>query len=101
MVRTSIALLALVILPASAGSQEIQHSNPTASASCKFDDGKAIHTVYSSLSMKGRPIFGELVPFGQVWRTGANQATTFVTEADLSAGGKEIPAGHYTLFTLP
>lgn len=51
--------------------------------------------------MKGRKIFGGLVPYGRVWRTGANEATTFVTDANLTVGGKEIPAGSYTLFTLP
>jgi hypothetical protein len=51
--------------------------------------------------MKGRKIFGGVVPLGEVWRTGANEATTFVTDADLSVAGKEIPAGSYTLFTLP
>ncbi len=51
--------------------------------------------------MKGRKIFGGVVPYDQVWRTGANEAPTFVTDADLSVGGEEIPAGRYTLFTLP
>ena len=78
-----------------------QRPSPPASASCKFDDGKTINTDYSSPRMKGRKIFGGLVPYGQVWRTGANEATTFVTDTDLSVGGKEIPAGSYTLFTLP
>jgi hypothetical protein len=75
--------------------------SPPASASCKFDDGKVINTDYSSPRMKGRKIFGGLVPYGQLWRTGANQATTFVTDTDLSVGDKEIPMGSYTLFTLP
>jgi hypothetical protein len=51
--------------------------------------------------MKGRKIFGGLVPYGQVWRAGANEATTFVTTADLMIGGKHVPAGSYTLFTIP
>ena len=51
--------------------------------------------------MKGRKIFGELVPFGEVWRTGANDATTFVTSSDVSVGGKTVPAGSYTIFTVP
>ncbi len=42
-----------------------------------------------------------LAPFGKVWRAGANEATTFVTTADLTVGGKTIPAGSYTLFTIP
>ncbi len=102
--RKLIALLVLVIVPATLPGQrqdKTSRPSPPASASCKFDDGKAINTDYSSPRMKGRKIFGGLVPYGQVWRTGANEATTFVTDTDLSVGGKEIPAGSYTLFTLP
>ena len=51
--------------------------------------------------MKGRKIYGDLVPFGQVWRTGANEATTFVTSGDVMVGGKAVPAGNYTIFTVP
>jgi hypothetical protein len=51
--------------------------------------------------MKGRKIYGGLVPFGEVWRTGANEATTFVTSADVMVGGKTVPAGSYTIFTVP
>jgi hypothetical protein len=51
--------------------------------------------------MKGRKIYGDLVPFGQVWRTGANDATTFVPSADVVVGGTTVPAGSYTLFTVP
>jgi Protein of unknown function (DUF2911) len=75
--------------------------SPPAQAQCKFSDGKTITVDYSSPRMKGRKIFGELVPYGEVWRTGANEATTFVTTASLTAGGKEIPAGSYTIFTVP
>jgi len=51
--------------------------------------------------MKGRKIFGELVPYGKVWRTGANEATTFVPNTDVTVGGKNVPAGKYTIFTIP
>jgi hypothetical protein len=51
--------------------------------------------------MKGRKVYGGLVPFGQVWRTGANEATTFVTSADIVVGGTTVPAGSYTIFTVP
>jgi hypothetical protein len=75
--------------------------SPSASASCDLGGGQTIKTDYSSPRMKGRKIFGELVPFGEVWRTGANEATTFVTSADVEVGGKHVPAGSYTLFTVP
>jgi len=75
--------------------------SPAASASCDLGSGKTVKTDYSSPRMKGRKIYGSLVPFGEVWRTGANDATTFVTSADVVVGGKTIPAGSYTIFTVP
>jgi hypothetical protein len=75
--------------------------SPAASASCDLGGGKTTKTDYSSPRMKGRKIYGGLVPFGEVWRTGANSATTFVTSADVVVGGKTVPAGNYTLFTVP
>jgi hypothetical protein len=64
-------------------------------------DGKKITINYHRPSMKGRKIFGDLVPYNQVWRTGANNATSFKTEADLLFGKVVVPAGSYTLYTLP
>jgi hypothetical protein len=75
--------------------------SPPASATCDLGSGKTIKTDYSSPRMKGRKIYGELVPYGKVWRTGANEATTFVTSADVNVGGKHVPAGSYTIFTVP
>jgi hypothetical protein len=56
---------------------------------------------YSAPSMRGRKIFGGLVPYDQVWRTGANPATTLITPIALKIGDLTVPAGTYTLFTLP
>ncbi|MCI0707615.1 MAG: DUF2911 domain-containing protein [Ignavibacteriae bacterium] len=64
-------------------------------------DGKRIVIDYGRPSRRGRTIMGAVVPFGEVWRTGANEATTFSTEADLVIEGVEIPRGSYTLYTLP
>jgi hypothetical protein len=75
--------------------------SPAESASCDLGAGKTIKTDYSSPRMKGRKIYGGLVPFGDVWRTGANEATTFVTSSNVDIGGKEVPAGSYTIFTVP
>ncbi len=58
--------------------------------------------VYSRPSKRGRKIFGgDVVPYGQVWRTGANAATQLTTSSDISLGGTLVPAGKYTLFTIP
>src|ERR1700719_5122788 len=90
-------LLAFAIAAGAQGSRP----SPAASASCDLGRGKTIKTDYSSPRVKGRKIYGDLVPFGKVWRTGANEATTFVTSADVSVGGKTVPAGSYTIFTVP
>lgn len=63
--------------------------------------GARITVDYSRPSRRGRVIFGNIVPWNQVWRTGANQATHFTTDRDLVIGGTPVPAGRYTLFTLP
>ena len=81
--------------------QKRPRPSPGASATYDLGGGKTITTNYSSPHMKGRNIYGYLVPFGQVWRAGANEATTFVTSSDLVVGGKAVPAGSYTIFTIP
>ena len=63
--------------------------------------GKKLTISYSAPSMRGRKIMGALVPYGDVWRTGANEATTFVASANVNVGGKEVPAGSYTILTVP
>jgi hypothetical protein len=60
-----------------------------------------IYVDYGRPYMRGRTIMGGLVPYGQVWRTGANAATTFVTPRDVRIGETLVPAGTYTLYTLP
>jgi hypothetical protein len=100
--RTCVVFLALLssyITPFALAQTE--RPSPPAQTLCKFPDGKAVTVDYSSPRMKGRKIFGDLVPYGQVWRTGANEATTFVTTTNLIVGGKNVPAGNYTIFTIP
>jgi membrane dipeptidase len=63
--------------------------------------GATLTVDYGVPSARGREIFGSLVPFGQVWRTGANRATHFATDRDLVIGETRVPAGTYTLFTIP
>jgi hypothetical protein len=100
-----IAFLILLVfactLFAAAQQDKSKRPSPPASAECKLADGKAIKSDYSSPRMKGRKIYGGLVPYDKVWRTGANEATTFVTDTALTVGGKDVPAGSYTLFTIP
>jgi Protein of unknown function (DUF2911) len=62
---------------------------------------KEITIDYSRPSLKGRKVGQELAPYGKVWRTGANEATALNTAIDLNIGGAKVPAGKYTLYTLP
>ena len=103
MQKRAVFIALAVFLSTAAFSQQDKSKRPSppAQAECKLADGKTIHIDYSSPRMNGRKIFGGLVPYGEVWRTGANEATTLVTTADMTVGGTALPAGTYTLFTLP
>ncbi len=74
--------------------------SPPATAEGTIGD-KKITIKYSAPSMRNRKIMGELVPYGKVWRTGANDATTLITDADLMIGDLRVPKGTYTLYSLP
>ena len=81
--------------------------SPPACTDVQFADGKAI-TIQSSQpgindpqTKQPRVVWGQLVPWGQEWRMGANEATSFVTDTDLDVGGTKVPAGSYTLDLLP
>jgi hypothetical protein len=75
-------------------------ASPAASATATLG-GKSVTIKYNSPSIRGRKIMGGLVPYGEVWRTGANPATTLITAADLKIGTLDLPAGTYTVYTLP
>ena len=61
----------------------------------------SISITYSSPSVKGRKIWGDLVPYGKAWRAGANEATTFLTDKDITVEGKSLKAGKYSVFIVP
>jgi len=91
----------LIITAGISGYAQQQPASPPGTASVTFGDGKTVTINYSRPSMRGRQIFGGLVPYGQVWRTGANAATSLKTDVDLTIGGANVPAGSYTLYTIP
>ena len=84
-----------------AAQDKSERASPPATASCGLPDGKTVTVDYSSPRMKDRKIYGALVPYGEVWRAGANEATTFVTKANLTVEGTDVPAGSYTIFAIP
>ncbi len=76
-----------------------QRPSPPGTADCTIK-GKKVTISYSRPSLRGRKM-ETLTPYGKVWRTGANEATTLVTEGNVDIGGAKVPAGTYTLYTLP
>ncbi|QHN04188.1 DUF2911 domain-containing protein [Granulicella sp. WH15] len=75
-------------------------ASPPATATVNFG-GQQVVIKYNTPSMRGRKIMGGLVPYGQVWRTGANPATTLITPVPLHIGALLVPAGTYTIYSLP
>jgi hypothetical protein len=97
----ALSLMLVFALLVAAQQDKAKRPSPPAQARWDLGGGKSVTIDYSSPRAKGRKIYGELIPFGQVWRTGANEATTLVTPVDLTIGGGTVPAGSYTIFTIP
>lgn len=83
-----------------ASAQDKKPASPPAEAKGTIN-GANITIKYSSPFVKGRTIWGELVPYGQVWRAGANDATTFETSKAIKVEGKDLAAGTYAFFVIP
>lgn len=96
-----LALFAILAIPSGATAQQTPPLSPRDTARLDLGGGRQVVIDYGRPSMRGRAIMGELVPWNQVWRTGANAATGLTTDADLRFGGVTVPRGSYTLFTLP
>lgn len=94
------SLLALAAFTVQAQQVAMPQPSPTQNVKQNFSTG-SIELSYSRPNVKGRKIFGDLVPYGKVWRTGANSATTLNFSDDVTIGGKEIKAGKYGLLTIP
>lgn len=75
--------------------------SPPAKVNATIINGATVDLSYSSPAVNGRMIWGGLVPYNQVWRTGANEANVFETDKDLLVNGQKLPAGKYSLFTIP
>lgn len=96
-----VALFTLTMaLTAGAQQDKSQRPSPPVTASNSFGTTKVVIN-YGSPAVKGREIWGKLVPYGKVWRTGANEATTFDVSTDVLIEGKKLSAGRYALFTIP
>jgi len=95
---TTIMLVCFVAMSVSA--QDKKPASPAATAAGKIN-GANITIVYSSPFVKGRTIWGDLVPYGKVWRAGANAPTTFTTDKLLMVEGQSLPAGTYSIYIIP
>ncbi|HNA92777.1 MAG TPA: DUF2911 domain-containing protein [Chitinophagaceae bacterium] len=101
MKKLFISAMALVMM-LSADAQGLNTPQPSPTQTVKQNFGlSSIELSYSRPGVKGRKIFGDLVPYGNVWRTGANQATTLTFGDDVTIGGVKIKAGKYGLLTIP
>ena len=94
-------LMASIHVSAQAEEDKSKRPSPPAKVTQKISSGATISIDYSQPSVKGRTIGKDLEPTdGKVWRTGANEATVFETDKDVTIDGKKLPAGKYGLFTL-
>jgi hypothetical protein len=97
LLTTILAILVVSNLNAQPGQQK---QSPKMTATGKIGQANVTIT-YCSPSVRGRKIWGELVPYNKVWRSGANEATLIETDKDLMVEGKKLPAGKYSLYTIP
>lgn len=99
-IRASLTLVFVLLIAFPSMAQAKKPLSPPATADGSVG-GVTITVDYSAPSKRGREIMGGLVPFDEVWRTGANAATTLKTSGDIMLGSLHVPAGEYTLFTIP
>jgi tetratricopeptide (TPR) repeat protein len=92
----------ILLATITADAQQLRTPAPSPSQTVQQEFGiSSVQLIYSRPAMKGRKIFGDLVPYGKVWRTGANQATRIKFADDVSIGGQPLKAGEYALYTIP
>jgi hypothetical protein len=91
---------AVLILAVPAAAQRSRYTSPRADTAVTIA-GRKITVEYYAPSTHGRKVMGALVPYGQVWCTGANWATKLTTESDLEVGGLKLPKGSYSIWTVP
>ena len=96
-----LSAIALITLGVKSQDDKSKRPSPPAKVTETTSSGAVITIDYSQPAVKGREIGKEIAPYGKVWRTGANEATTFEVSKDVKVEGKALPAGKYGLFTIP
>ncbi|AZA90037.1 MULTISPECIES: DUF2911 domain-containing protein [Chryseobacterium] len=101
MIKSVVVVMAAMTISVNAFAQEAKKpASPPATATGKIKDA-TITIAYSSPSVKGRTIWGGLEAYNKVWRAGANEATTFETDKDITVQGKKLAKGKYSFFLIP
>ncbi|MDP5120603.1 MAG: DUF2911 domain-containing protein [Spirosomaceae bacterium] len=98
--KVIISVVVILLIAAAAFFAYTSTLSPEAKLSFE-NNGVKVDVTYCQPSKKGRDIFGTVVPYGKVWRTGANAATIVSFSKDVTVGGSAVPAGEYTLWTIP
>jgi len=96
-----LSVIALVTIGVQAQNDKSKRPSPPAKVSETTNKGVTITIDYSQPAVKGREIGKEIAPYGQVWRTGANEATVFEVNKEVKVEGKALPAGKYGLYSIP
>ena len=96
-----LSAMALVTFGLKAQDDKSKRPSPPAKVTETTSSGAVVTIDYSQPAVKGREIGKDIAPYGKVWRTGANEATTFEVSKDVKVEGKALPAGKYGLFTIP
>jgi len=100
--KTILTLLACAVIGSSVYAQNLKTPAPSPAVTIKQDFAlSSVEISYSRPGVKDRKVFGDLVPYGKVWRTGANAATTITFGEEVTIGGKKVPAGKYGLLSIP
>ena len=99
-VITSLLLLAFSFIAPTGLEAQMQRISPHDTVTSTVS-GAHIKIIFGSPAVKGRQIWGALVPYNKAWRGGADEATLFSTDKDLTLGGKKLPAGTYSVFVIP
>ncbi|UII19756.1 DUF2911 domain-containing protein [Fulvivirga ligni] len=98
----NLLLTALVLITSIGAYAQINIPQPSPTATLKQTVGLTeVEIVYSRPGLKGRKVFGDLLPYGEIWRTGANASTKITFGDAVKFGGKDVPAGTYALYTIP
>lgn len=97
---TFAAMLLLLTVAGTAQEDKSKRVSPPAEATATTGDGVKVTIDYSAPNVKGREIWGSLVEYDKVWRTGANEATTFEVSKDVTIDGHKLAKGKYALFTI-